>query len=157
MAAPGAFKRAMLEAFRPLFHRSGYHPRLTLGAARTTDRQKLWTRCFPHGAFLANFSSLFMRTWTRMRAKFCRESKISFTCRSGNGSSFSFNQIERRGPGARCNDRCGSFRFVPASEVGWKYHEARARSFALHASRSSNIIVILAFPPRLRRRRLFMQ
>ena len=51
MAAPGAFERAMLEAFRSLFHRSGDHPRLTLGAARTSDRQKLWIRCFPHGHF----------------------------------------------------------------------------------------------------------
>lgn len=48
MTAPGAFERAMLEAFRPLFHGSGYHPRLTLGAARTTDQQELWISCFPH-------------------------------------------------------------------------------------------------------------
>jgi hypothetical protein len=41
----------MLEAFRSLFHGSGYHPRLTLGAARTADRQKLWIGCFPHGHF----------------------------------------------------------------------------------------------------------
>jgi hypothetical protein len=54
MAAPGAFERAMLEAFRPLFHRSGYHPRLTLAAAWTTDRQELWISCFPQGVKLSN-------------------------------------------------------------------------------------------------------
>jgi hypothetical protein len=51
MAAFGAFERAMLEAFRSLFRGRGYHSRLTFGAARMADRQKLWIRCFPHGHF----------------------------------------------------------------------------------------------------------
>jgi hypothetical protein len=58
VAAPGAFEPAMLEAFRSLFHRSGYHSHLTLAAARAGDRQKLRIGCFPHGQPLADFGNL---------------------------------------------------------------------------------------------------
>ena len=56
----------MLEAFRFFFHRSGYHPRLTLGAARTTDRQELWTRCFPHAHYRSKPAS-------KLEAQLCPE------------------------------------------------------------------------------------